>query len=101
MHFENQFLSEKKDLEFNLEESTIMAKFTDEGEQILQNMLPSLVNTKDDDGYYEIFTKDLFSIFGMVSSGNSTAKITDLIDGKVKIPEVYLKEKNGRSIMHR
>ena len=85
---------------FDIEHSTVQVKLTEVGENILNNVNEGTYS-KNEDGYYEIFTKDLFTLYGWLLASAGTGEISDIVKEPIKISEVYLKKENGISIRNK
>lgn len=97
--FEKMF--NEDNIGFNLDESTILVRLTPIGNEIIKILDPNGKFSQNEEGYYEIFTSQLFTLYRSLLMRKSDGKITDLVDGPILIPSIYLKDKDGYSIKHR
>ena len=97
--FEEMF--KEDNLEFDFDKSKCYIKLTQMGEGIIKLLDPNGKFPKNEEGYYEIFTTQLFSLYRSLLMRKSDCKITDLVDGPILIPSVYLKNKEGISVKHK
>ena len=72
---------------FNLSQSTILVKLSEEGEKILKSLDTAGCVKPNYNGYYHLFTKDFFTI-AKYSSGD----VSSIVDGPILIPSNYLKD---------
>ena len=97
--FEEMF--KEDNLEFDLNKSTIFVKLTPIGDEIIKVLDPNGRFPKNSEGYYELFSSQLFTLYRSLLIRKNDAKITDLVDGPILVPSVYLKDKDGISVKHR
>lgn len=88
-------------LQFDLTQSTILVRLTPMGNEIIKRFDPNGKISQNEDGYYEIFTSELFTLYRSLLMRNSNAQITDLIEGTILIPSTYVSDKDGNSIKYR
>ena len=72
---------------FNLSQSTILVRLSEEGEKMLKSLDPAGCMKPNWDGYYHLFTKDFFTIVRYSSKDIST-----IVDGPICITSNYLKD---------
>ena len=83
-------MNNENNLVFDLEQSTIYVKLTKKGEEILKWYIKNIgIKYNKEDEYYELLTKDLFTMFKY-----SKLDFNDLVDGPILIPKRYLKEQS-------
>lgn len=97
--YEEMFNDEN--IQLNLDESTVLIKLTPMGEAIMQVLNCKGTYSRNEDGYYEMFTTDVFVLYRSYIMQNQLGSITDIIDGPVLIPSTYLLDQDGRSIRFR
>lgn len=88
-------------LQFDLAQSTILVRLTPGGSEIMKLLDSSGRFPQNEDGYYEIFTSQLFTLYRSLLMRNSNAQITDLVEGPILIPSTYVKGKDGNSMKFR
>lgn len=89
---------EEENIQLNLDQSTILVKLTPTGEAIMQRLNSNGTYRRNEDGYYEVFTTDLFKLYRSYAMRNQLGEITDIIDGPVLIPSTFLLDQEGRTI---
>ena len=86
---------EEKNLQFDLSQSIILVKLTPVGNEIIKLLDPNGRFPQNEEGYYEIFTSQLFTLYRSLLMRNTDAQITDLVEGPILVPSIYLKAKGG------
>lgn len=96
-----EYMYTEDNLQFDLTQSTILVRLTPMGNEIIKILDPNGQFPQNENGYYEIFTSQLFTLYQSLLMEKSNAPITDLVEGPVLIPSIYIKDKNGKSMKFR
>ncbi len=77
-------------INFNLNDTTILVRFTRRGEMLYLNLNPELQMSET--GYYELNMDQVFSLYRIVLMGDPNAKMSDIVNDEVLIKKEVTKE---------